>query len=56
MSDRMVVSVWRLVKTLRMVCASFCLACAWCHFELSFLCSFHRFTRASIWVRGCIYF
>jgi hypothetical protein len=37
MSGRLVVFVWRLVKTFRMffVCVAF-VACAWCHFEFRF--------------------
>jgi hypothetical protein len=45
LSGRLVVSVWRLVKTFRIVVRRF--ACAWCHRELC-VCSVHPSLRIRV--------
>ena len=50
MSGHVVVSVWRLVNTLR-IGVRVVLAYAWCHFELFLRCSVHRFTLHRFWCR-----
>ena len=56
MSGRLVVFVWRLVKTFRIfLCASLFVACAWCHFEFRFFLAVQFTLRAASCVGAALH-